>query len=68
LEHFQALSEEVQKMYGDKNQKLNVAKKCMTHLLQGVNEPGKVNHNGIKANWRAMGGIAQENENLYEIA
>jgi hypothetical protein len=34
LEDIEAFSEEMQKMYGDKDRKLNVAMKCMTNFLQ----------------------------------
>jgi hypothetical protein len=34
LEDFEASSEETQKMYGDKERKLNVAMKCMTDVIQ----------------------------------
>jgi hypothetical protein len=42
LEDFEAFSEEMQKMYGDKHRKLNPAMKCMTNFLQGANEPVRV--------------------------
>jgi hypothetical protein len=68
LEDFEAFSEEMQKMYGDKDRKLNAAMKCMTDFLQGANEPVRVYANRIKANWRAAGWLPQDNKNLYEIA
>ena len=68
LEYFEAFSEEMQKMYGDKDRKLNVAMKCMTDFLQRANEPVRVYANRIKANWRAEGFLPQDNKNLYKIA
>jgi hypothetical protein len=55
LEHFEAFSEEMEKMYGEKDRKLNAAMKCMTKFIQGANEPVRVYGNRIKANWRAAG-------------
>jgi len=68
LEDFEAFSEEMQKMYGNKDQKLNAGMKCTTDSLWGANEPVGVYDNQIKANWRAAGWLPQDNENLYEIA
>jgi len=68
LEDFKAFLEEMQKMYGDKDWKLNATMKCMTNFLPGVNEPVRVFANGIKAHWSAAGWLPQENKNLYEIA
>ena len=50
LEDFEAFSEEMQKMYGDKDRKPNTAMKCMTDYLQGANEPVRVYANWIKVN------------------
>ena len=68
LEDFEAFSEEMQKIFGDKNRKLNAAMKCMTEFLQRANEPVRVYANGIKANWRAAGWLPQEDKNLHQIA
>jgi hypothetical protein len=68
LEDFKAFSEEMQKTYSDKHRKLNAAMKCMTHFLQGANEPVRVYANRIKADWRAAGWLPQDNKNLYDIA
>jgi len=67
LEDFEGFSEEMQKMYGDKDRKLNTAMKCMTDFRQGANEPVRVYANRIKANWRAAGWLPQDNKNLYKI-
>jgi hypothetical protein len=67
LEDFEAFSEGMQKMYGDKDRKLNTAMKCVTDFLQGVNELVRVYANRIKANWRAAGWLLQDNKNLDEI-
>jgi len=64
LEDFEAFSEEMQKMYGDKDRKLNAARKSMTNFLQGANEPVRFYANRIKANWRAAGWLPQHNKNL----
>jgi hypothetical protein len=50
LEDFEAFSEEMEKVYGDKDRKLNAAMKCMTNFLRGANEPVRVYTNRIKAN------------------
>jgi hypothetical protein len=68
LEDFEAVSEEMQKMYGDKDQKLNAAMTCMTDFLLGASELVRVYANRITANWRAVGWLPQDNKNLYEIA
>jgi hypothetical protein len=68
FEGFEAFSEEMQTMYGDKDRKLNAAMKCMTDFLQGVNVPVRVYANRINANWRAAGCLPQDNKNLYKIA
>jgi hypothetical protein len=68
LEDFEAFSEAMQKMYGNKDRKLNAAMKRMTDFLQGANEQVRVYANRIKANWRAAGWIPQDNKNLYEMA
>jgi hypothetical protein len=68
MEDFEAFSEEIQKMYGGKDRKLNAAMKCMTDFLQGPNELVRVYANRFKANWRAAGSHLQDNKNLDEIA
>jgi hypothetical protein len=68
LEDFEAFSEKMQKMYGGKDRKLNVAMKCMTDFVQGPNEQVRVYANRIKGNCRAAGWLPQDNKNLYEIA
>jgi len=67
LEDFEAFSEEMQKMYGDKDQKLNTVIKCITDFLQGANEPVRVYANRIKPNWSVAGWLPQDNKNLYQI-
>jgi len=67
-EDFEAFSEEMQKMYGDKDRKLNAAINCMTDFLHRANDPVRVYPNRIKGNWRAVGWHPQENNNVYEIA
>jgi hypothetical protein len=67
LECFEAFFKEMQKMYGDKDRKLNAAMKCMTDFLQGANELVRVHANRIKANWRVVGWLPQDNKNHYEI-
>jgi hypothetical protein len=64
LEHFEAFSEEMEKMYGEKDRKLNAAMKCMTKFIQGANEPVRVYGNRIKANWRAAGWLPQNDKNI----
>jgi len=68
LEDFEAFLAEMQKIYGDKDQRLNVAMKCMNNFRQGANELVRVYTNRIKANWRPAGWLPQDNNNLYEIA
>jgi len=68
LEDVEVFSEEMQKMYGDKDRKLNAPMKRMTEFLQGANDLVRVYANRIKANWRAAGWLPQDNKNLYEIA
>jgi hypothetical protein len=68
LKDFKAFSEEMQKMYGDKDRKLNAGMKCMTDILQGANEPVRVYANRIKANSRTVGWLLQDNKIIYEIA
>jgi len=68
FEDFEAFSEEMQQMYGNKDRKLNTAMTCMTDFLQGANELVRVYAKWIKANWRAVGWLPQDNKNLYEIA
>lgn len=67
MEDFDAFSEEMQKMYGDKDRKINLAMKGMTDFLQGANEPVRVYANQINAHWRTAGWVIQDNKNLYEI-
>jgi len=64
LEDFEAFLEEMPKMNGDVDWKLNMAMKCMTVFLQGVNELVRVYANRIKANWRPVGWLQQNNRNL----
>jgi len=52
LEDIKAFSEEMQKMYGDKDHKLHAVMKCMTDFHQGVNELVRVYAIWIKANWK----------------
>ena len=68
LEDFEAISEAMHKMYGDRNQKLDAAMKCMTDFLQGANGLVRICANWIKGNSRAAGWLTQDNKNLYEIA
>jgi hypothetical protein len=42
LKDCEAFSEEMQKMYGDEDRKLNAAVMCMTDFHQGANEPVRV--------------------------
>jgi len=67
LEDFDAFSEEMQKMYGDKDRKINSAMKGMTDYLEGANVPVRVYANQIQPNWRAAGWLLQDNKNLYEM-
>jgi hypothetical protein len=60
LEDFEAFPDEIQKMYGDEDRKINTAMKCMTNILQGANEPVRVYANRIKANWRAVGWLSKD--------
>jgi hypothetical protein len=55
LEDFEAVSEEMQKIYARKNRNINAAMKCMTELSHGANEPVRFYANQIKANWRSAG-------------
>jgi hypothetical protein len=68
LEDFEALSEGIQNMYGDRVRKLNTAMKNMTKFFPGVNEPVRVYANRIKAYRRAVGWLPRENKNRYDIA
>jgi len=64
----EAFSEEMQKMYGEKDWKLNTAMKCRTDFLQGVNEQVRVYTNPIKANRRPVAWLLPDNTYHYEIA
>jgi len=65
LEDFEAFSDEMQQMYGDKDQTLSAAMKGVTDFLQGANEPARVCTNRIKESWTAAGWLPQDNKNLY---
>lgn len=54
VDEVETLSEEMQKMYHDTDQKLSTAMKCMTNFLQGAKELVRVYANRIKANQRAV--------------
>jgi len=68
LEDFERFSEEMQKMNGNNDRKLNAAIQCMTDFLRGANGPVRVHTNGIKANCKVGGCLPQDEKNLYEFA
>jgi len=68
LDDFEVFLAKIQKMYGNKDRKLNMAMKCMTYFLQGANEPVRANTNRMKANRRAVGWLLPDEKNHYEIA
>jgi len=68
LEDIEAFSEEMEKMCGETDRKLNVAMKCMTDFLQGANAPVSVYANRINTTLRAARWLPRENKNLEEIA
>jgi len=68
VDEVETLSEEMQKMYHDTDQKLSTAMKCMTNFLQGAKELVRVYANRIKANQRAVWCLPQDNKKLYTVA
>jgi len=67
LENFGSFSEEMQKMYGNEDRKLNAALKCTTDLLTRSNELVTVYANRINTNWRAAGWLLHDNKNHHHI-
>jgi chemotaxis protein histidine kinase CheA len=55
LQDFELFAQELMKMYGDKDQRLNSAMKAMQEYQQLPNESVRVYANRMKANWRRAG-------------
>jgi len=69
LEDLELFTEELMKMYGDKDRRLNSAMKAMQEYQQLSNESVRVYANRMKANWRRAGwNLITPNVVLYDMA
>jgi len=69
LQDFELFAQELMKMYGDKDRRLNSAMKAMQEYQQLSNESVRVYANRMKANWRRAGwNLITHNVVLYDMA
>jgi hypothetical protein len=69
LENFELFANELQKMYGDKDRRLNSATKAMQEYQQLPNESVRIYANRLKANWRRAGwSLITHEVVLYDMA
>jgi len=68
-ENFELFANELQKMYGDKDRRLNSATKAMQEYQQLPNESVRIYANRLKANWRRAGwSLITHEVVLYDMA
>jgi len=69
LKNFDLFTNELQKMYGDKDRRLNSATKAMQEYQQLPNESVRIYANCLKANWRRAGwSLIMHKVVLYDMA